>query len=84
MNGITPIKIWEIFISLAMLWITKRFRPKGGVINPSSTTIKIIIPNHIAVSVGLMPKSWLMSIGKKIGIVRRTIDRLSKNNPKIR
>ena len=55
-------------MSLANLFITKTFSPTGGVINPTSTTIKVSIPNQIAVSSEFIPKSKFISIGKKTAL----------------
>ena len=68
-NGKTPIKVSEIGTFFAILLIIKTFKPTGGVIRPTSTTIKVKIPNQIATSSTLIPKSNSMIIGKNTGIV---------------
>ena len=68
-NGRTPLNVSEIFTSPAILFMIKTFKPTGGVIKPTSTVIKVNIPNQIAVSSGDIPKSKLITKGKKTGIV---------------
>ncbi len=59
--------------------------PTGGVIRPISTTISTMMPNQIALSSRPRPnRSMPMTIGKKIGIVSRIIDRLSITQPSTR
>ena len=61
---------------------TKTFNPTGGVISPTSTTINVNIPNQIAVSSGVIPKSNVIIKGKKTGIVKSIIAKLSIKQPK--
>ena len=43
-KGMTPLKLSESGTSLAKALMTKRLSPTGGVINPTSTTIKTEVP----------------------------------------
>mgnify|MGYP004295294673 CR=1 FL=1 len=70
-NGSTPLNVSDIGMSPAILLIIKTLRPTGGVIRPTSTTIKVRIPNQIAVSSAVRPKSSVMMRGKKIGMVKK-------------
>ena len=81
-NGNTPLKVSDILTSPAILFIMKTFNPTGGVIRPTSTTINVNIPNHIAVSSGVIPKSKVMIKGKKTGMVRSIIAKLSIRQPR--
>ena len=81
-NGRTPLNVSEIFTSPAILFMIKTFKPTGGVIKPTSTVIKVNIPNQIAVSSGDIPKSKLITKGKKTGIVNNIIAKLSIRQPK--
>ena len=83
-NGKTPLKVSAILTSPAILFIIKTFNPTGGVINPTSTTISVNIPNHIAVSSADIPKSNVIIKGKKTGIVSKIIAKLSIKQPKNR
>jgi len=81
----TPMKVSFIGTSLAMELMMYTFMPTGGVISPISTTIRARMPNQIALPSGVRPhRSMPMMIGKKIGIVRRIIDRLSMMQPRTR
>ena len=81
-NGKTPIKVSEIGTFFAILLIIKTFKPTGGVIRPTSTTIKVKIPNQIATSSTLIPKSNSMIIGKNTGIVNSIMAKLSIRQPR--
>ena len=81
-NGITPLKVSIIGTSFAKELITKTFSPTGGVIRPTSTTIRVITPNHNFKSSGLSPKSKPAIIGQKIGTVNKIMDSESIINPK--
>ena len=81
-NGNTPLNVSEILTSPAILFIINTFNPTGGVINPTSTTIKVNIPNHIAVSSGVIPNSSVIIKGKNTGIVNSIIAKLSIKQPK--
>ena len=83
-NGNTPLKVSEILTSPAILFIIKTFNPTGGVINPTSTTIKVNIPNQMAVSSGDIPKSRVIIRGKNTGIVKSIIAKLSIRHPRNR
>ena len=74
----------QILTSPAILFIIKTFNPTGGVIKPTSTTIRVNIPNHIAVSSGVIPNSSVMINGKNTGIVKSIIAKLSIKQPKNR
>ena len=67
--------------SLAMLLITNRFIPTGGVIRPTSTTMSTRIPNQIANSSGVSPKSSTVTIGKNTGMVSKIMDNESMKQP---
>ena len=56
-NGITPLKVSIIGTSFAKELITKTFSPTGGVISPTSTTIRVITPNHSFKS-SAQPMCW--------------------------
>ena len=81
-KGKTPLNVSFIGISPAILLIIKAFNPTGGVINPTSTTIKVKIPNQIAVSSIDIPKSSWIITGKKTGIVNKIIAKLSIRQPR--
>ena len=81
-NGKTPIKVSEIGTFFAILLIIKTFKPTGGVISPTSTTIRVRIPNQIATSSILIPKSNSIMMGKNTGIVSSIIAKLSIRQPK--
>ena len=83
-KGNTPLNVSDILTSPAILLIIKTFNPTGGVINPTSTTIKVNIPNQIAVSSGVIPKSKVIIKGKKTGMVNNIIARLSIRQPRNR
>ena len=71
-------------MSGAMPLMTKRLSPTGGVMSPVSTTMSTMMPNQIAVSSGLRPRSSDMTMGKKIGMVRRIMESESMRQPKTR
>ena len=81
-KGRTPLNVSDILTSPAILLMIKTLRPTGGVINPTSTVIRVNIPNHIAVSSGDIPKSKVITNGKKTGMVNRIIAKLSIRHPK--
>ena len=83
-KGKTPAKVLEIGISPAILLMMNTFKPTGGVINPTSTTIRVRIPNQMTVSSCDIPKSRLIMTGKKTGIVKSIIARLSIRQPRTR
>ena len=83
-NGNTPLKVSVMLTSPAILLIIKTFNPTGGVINPTSTTMSVNIPNHIAVSSADIPKSNVIIRGKKTGMVSNIIAKLSIKQPKNR
>ncbi len=49
-KGKTPLKVSLIGIAPPILLMINQFKPTGGVIKPTSTTINVKIPNQIAVS----------------------------------
>jgi hypothetical protein len=81
-NGSTPLNVCDMGMSPAILLIIKTLRPTGGVIRPTSTTIRVSIPNQIAVSSPVSPKSRVIMSGKKMGIVSKIIARLSIKHPR--
>ena len=83
-NGKTPLKVSVMLTFSAILLIINTFNPTGGVINPTSTTISVNIPNHIAVSSADIPKSNVIIKGKKTGMVSNIIAKLSIKQPKKR
>ena len=50
---------------------TYTFSPTGGASMPKPTVISTMMPNQMAVYSLLMPKSRLITIGKKIGMVSK-------------
>ena len=84
MNGITPLNVEESGVSFAIEFMTKRFIPTGGVIKPTSTTMSTSIPNQSANSSLPSPKSSADTMGKKIGMVSKIIDRESITHPRIK
>ena len=83
-KGITPRKVSLIGTPSANLLITNTFMPTGGVIMPTSTTIKQMMPNYKAGCLSVIPKSKPITAGKKIGTVNRIIDNESIRQPKTR
>jgi len=81
-NGIMPLKVSIMGTSLAIELITNTFSPTGGVINPTSTTIRVIMPNQSFRSSAPRPKSNPAIIGQNIGTVSSIIERESMTNPK--
>ena len=61
----------------------KTLRPTGGVISPSSTTIRVMIPYQI-LSSSPDPVVEPATTGQKNGVARITIDRLSIRQPSTR
>ena len=79
-NGAAPIKmsLSVIDLSCRLLLTTKTEIPNGGVNNPISTVITVMIPNQIkSIPSGL-------SSGKKSGTVIRIMDIESMIHPSIR
>ena len=71
--------------SFVMLLMINTFMPTGGVIRPISTTISANMPNQMALDSGSMPhKSMPMMMGKKIGMVSSSMDKLSITQPSTR
>ncbi|MNL85287.1 hypothetical protein D3C87_2135520 [compost metagenome] len=64
-----------------MLLITNRFMPTGGVMRPTSTTMSTRMPNQIANSSGVRPKSSAVTMGKNTGMVSRIMDNESMKHP---
>ena len=84
-KGMTNLKVSFIGTSLAMLLMMNTFMPTGGVIRPISTTISTMMPNQMALaSLPSPPISSPMTMGKKIGMVSKIIDRLSMMQPSTR
>ena len=77
-KGVTPLKIVAVETSPITPLSTKTFKPTGGVIRLISVTTTTIIPNQI----GSKPK--LVTKGKKIGTVNKSMDKLSNTHPKTR
>ena len=81
-NGMTPLKVSIIGTFLAIELIINTFIPTGGVISPTSTTIREIIPNQSFTSSTGIPKSRAAIIGQKIGTVNSIMERLSMMKPR--
>ena len=77
-NGRVPLNISNAGTSFTTAARTYTVIPTGGVISPVSQASTTITPNQM----GSKPR--VVTIGKKIGTVRRTIARLSKKVPRIK
>ena len=75
MNGITPLNT-VCMGTLNIPLIVYTIKPIGGVIIAISITRTTIIPNHIG------PKPKASAIGRKIGIVTKTMDIASIKHPR--
>ena len=80
-KGSPPLKVPKIGTSQTILLIMKTFRPTGGVIGPTSTTIRGKIPNQMAVSSTNMPNSRVTISGKNTWMINKIMARLSIRQP---